>query len=120
MDLMAIAVDHMSLLPNVHVPLHFNPCKEITVFCLVRLPISYRLSKDESSTGHYLQIFPLPRANKVSAEDRKALCQWGFDTFNHDVAMIAIGYFDRFLSKRGLPVVEACLDNQREFQLLSL
>jgi hypothetical protein len=58
----------------------------------------------------------------VSAEDRKSLCQWGFDILdscnaNRQIAVIAIGYFDRFLSNRGLRVVEACLANVREFQL---
>ena len=58
----------------------------------------------------------------VTAEDRRDLCQWGFDILNvcrvnRCIAVIAIGYFDRFLSHRGLRVVEACLDNQREFQL---
>ncbi|KAL3764981.1 hypothetical protein ACHAWO_000207 [Cyclotella atomus] len=66
--------------------------------------------------AHYLY-----QAN-VSAEDRKSLCQWGFDILNackvnRDIAVIAIGYFDRFLSHRGLRVVEACLGNQRELQL---
>jgi hypothetical protein len=65
---------------------------------------------------HYLDL------TSVSAEDRKALCQWGFDfmdacNLNHDITIIAIGYFDRFFSNRGLRVVEACLDNRREFQL---
>jgi hypothetical protein len=65
---------------------------------------------------HYLD------QTSVSAEDRKALCQWGFDIMNacdlsHDITIIAIGYFDRFFSNRGLRVVEACLDNRREFQL---
>jgi hypothetical protein len=65
---------------------------------------------------HYLD------QTSVSVEDRKALCQWGFDVMdacnlNHDITIIAIGYFDRFFSNRGLRVVEAYLANQRQFQL---
>lgn len=65
---------------------------------------------------HYLEH------TSVVADDRSHLCQWGFDMMdackvNRNVATIAIGYFDRFLSRRGSRVVEACLANQREFQL---
>ena len=67
---------------------------------------------------------PLPYLNEttVTAEDRSSLCQWGFDIMdacnvNRCIAVIAIGYFDRFLSHRGSRVVEACLADQREFQL---
>ena len=67
---------------------------------------------------------PRPYLNQttVTAEDRCLLCQWGFDIsnvcrLNRCIAVIAIGYFDRFLSHRGLRAVEVCLANQREFQL---
>lgn len=101
----------------------FQPCKgdHCSLSCQIADILSViEVMKVQQATTyksfHYLE------QTKVSAEDRKALCQWGFDIMdacklNHDVAIIAIGYFDRFLSKRGLPVVEACLDNQREFQL---
>jgi hypothetical protein len=84
-----------------------------------KISIIQAMKVQEASTyrpAHYLY-----QAN-VSAEDRKSLCQWGFDILNackvnRDIAVIAIGYFDRFLSHRGLRVVEACLGNQRELQL---
>ena len=70
-------------------------------------------------TMHYLN------QTVVTEEDRELLCQWGFNVsdackVNHSIAVIAIGYFDRFLSKRGLRVVEVCLEDQREFQLAFL
>jgi hypothetical protein len=58
----------------------------------------------------------------VSANDRKKLCHWGLDVLNasntdRHLATVAITYFDRFLSRRGLRSVEACLASEREFQL---
>ena len=66
--------------------------------------------------SHYL------RQTAVTAEERAGLCQWGFDIvdacqINRNNAVIAIGYFDRYLSNRGVGCVEACLSNQRDFQL---
>lgn len=70
-------------------------------------------------TMHYLD------RTAVTEDDRERLCQWGFDVLgvckvNHSIAVIAIGYFDRFLSIRGLRVVELCLADQRELQLAFL
>lgn len=93
--------------------------------CLASYRIADQISKiqvmklQESTTYkplHYLDH------TAVTADDRRGLCQWGFEIMNAcnmkpDIAVIAIGYFDRFLSNRGLRVVEACLANQREFQL---
>ncbi|KAL7476197.1 hypothetical protein ACHAW6_002075 [Cyclotella cf. meneghiniana] len=71
--------------------------------------ISYRPS-------HYLDW-----AN-VTQHDRKEMCQWGFNIVDacgveRSLAVVAITYFDRFLSCRGVRVVEVCLASQREFQL---
>ncbi|KAL3773381.1 hypothetical protein ACHAWO_004950 [Cyclotella atomus] len=98
----------------------FQPCKGD--HCSLSCQIADILSVIEFNRPLPTNLFHYLEQTKVSAEDPKALCQWGFDIMdacklNHDVAMIAIGYFDRFLSKRGLPVVEACLDNQREFPI---
>jgi hypothetical protein len=58
----------------------------------------------------------------VSAEDRRALCKWGYEMvdackLDRYINIIAMGYFDRFMSNRGLSVIEVCLESQREFQL---
>ncbi|KAL3775434.1 hypothetical protein HJC23_010138 [Cyclotella cryptica] len=58
----------------------------------------------------------------VTQHDRKEMCQWGFSIvdaccLDHNLAVVAITYFDRFLSCRGVRVVEVCLASQREFQL---
>jgi hypothetical protein len=50
------------------------------------------------------------------------MCQWGFNIVDacgveRNLAVVAITYFDRFLSCRGVRVVEVCLASQREFQL---
>jgi hypothetical protein len=53
----------------------------------------------------------------VSANDRKKLCPINASNTDRHLATVAITYFDRFLSRRGLRSVEACLTNEREFQL---
>ena len=58
----------------------------------------------------------------ISPQDRMDVCQWGFQIsdaveVDHSIAVIAITYFDRFLSCRGLRAVEVCLRRKREFQL---
>jgi hypothetical protein len=84
-----------------------------------KISIIRTMQLQESTTyrpSHYLDH------TEVTAEDRKKLCQWGFhildaSKLDRHIVVIAIGYFDRFMSSRGLRVVEACLRNQREFQL---
>jgi hypothetical protein len=58
----------------------------------------------------------------ISPQDRMDVCQWGFQIsdaveVDRSIAVIAITYFDRFLSRRGLRAVEVCLRRKREFQL---
>jgi hypothetical protein len=58
----------------------------------------------------------------ISPQDRMDVCQWGFQIsdavgVDRSIAVIAITYFDRFLSCQGLRVVEVCLRRKREFQL---
>jgi hypothetical protein len=58
----------------------------------------------------------------ISPQDRMDVCQWGFQIsdeveVDRSIAVIAITYFDRFLSRRGLRAVEVCLLRKREFQL---
>lgn len=65
---------------------------------------------------HYLED------TAVTEQDRSRLCTWGYDIttacgMNPKVAAITIGYFDRFMSNRNTRTVEACLADQREFQL---
>ena len=67
-------------------------------------------------TSHYLE------GTVVTAHDRTKLCVWGYSMadackVDRNIATVAISYFDRFLSYRGLRYVEVCLDHQREFQL---
>ena len=50
------------------------------------------------------------------------MCQWGYRTVDackvdRNVAVAAITYFDRFLSFRGLRVVEDCVANHSAYQL---
>jgi hypothetical protein len=59
---------------------------------------------------------------EVTRSDRHAMCQWGFSILDackvdRHFAIVALTFFDRFLSCRGLRSVEACLARQREFQL---
>lgn len=59
---------------------------------------------------------------EVSENDREEMCKWGFGVveaiqLDRQIATIAIQYFDRYLSNRGLRSVEICLSGQREFQL---
>ena len=66
--------------------------------------------------SHYLE------GTAVTAHDRKKLCQWGYSLadackVDRNIATIAITYFDRFLSCRGLRSVEVSLRREREFQL---
>eukprot|EP00956_Cyclotella_meneghiniana_P006118 scaffold7977_cov77-Cyclotella_meneghiniana.AAC.1 len=84
-----------------------------------KISIIQTMMVQESST--YMTSHYLHRA-AVTAEERAWLCQWGFDILdaceiNRTIAVIAIGYFDRYLSNRGLECVEVCLSNQRDFQL---
>ena len=84
-----------------------------------KISIIQTMMVQESST--YMASHYLHRA-AVTAEERAWLCQWGFDILdaceiNRTIAVIAIGYFDRYLSNRGLECVEVCLSNQRDFQL---
>ena len=58
----------------------------------------------------------------LSPEDRVCVCKWGFELVeacdvDRNIAIVGIQYFDRFLSYRGLRVVEICLSREREFQL---
>ena len=66
--------------------------------------------------SHYLE------GTAVTAHDRKELCMWGYSMadvceVDRNIATVAITYFDRFFSCRGVRSVEVCLDHQREFQL---
>ena len=66
--------------------------------------------------SHYLDQMTL------SPEDRVCVCKWGFELVeacdvDRNIAIVGIQYFDRFLSCRGLRVVEICLSREREFQL---
>jgi hypothetical protein len=65
---------------------------------------------------HYLDSTTLTREHRVS------VCEWGFRLVeacdvDRNIAVVGIQYFDRFLSCRGLRVVEICLSREREFQL---
>jgi hypothetical protein len=66
--------------------------------------------------SHYLDQMTL------TSEDRASVCEWGFSLVeacdvDRNIAVVGIQYFDRFLSYRGLRVVEICLSREREFQL---
>ena len=76
--------------------------------------------KTQESTNykpsHYLE------GVNVTTQDRMELCQWGYNVMDvckvdRNIATVAISYFDRYLSCRGLRSVETCLANEREFQL---
>jgi hypothetical protein len=80
-----------------------------------------RTMKHQESTAYK----PLPYLADdvgVTHKDREALVQWGFGILDackvdRHFAIVAVSFFDRFLSCRGLRSVEACLARQREFQL---
>lgn len=70
----------------------------------------------------YRQLPYLTNNVEVTRSDRHAMCQWGFSILDackvdRHFAIVALTFFDRFLSCRGLRSVEACLARQREFQL---
>jgi hypothetical protein len=65
---------------------------------------------------HYLD------STTLTSEDRASVCEWGFSLVeacdvDRNIAVVGIQHFDRFLSCRGLRVVEICLSREREFQL---
>ena len=84
-----------------------------------KISVIHAMLRQESTTYkayHYLED------TIVTEQDRSSLCAWGYGittacNMNPKVAAIAIGYFDRFMSKRNTRAVEACLAGQREFQL---
>ena len=76
--------------------------------------------KNKESTAyrplHYLQ------GTVVTPHHREKLCQWGYNLadasqIDRSIATVTITYFDRYLSCRGLKLVEICLASLREFQL---
>ena len=79
--------------------------------------------KHQEST--YYKTSPYLHNVAVTEKDRHAMCQWGFDIvdgcqvcqIDRYVATVAISYFDRFLSCRGLRSVEICSVGRRDFQL---
>ena len=76
--------------------------------------------KDQEST-HYGPSNYLHGA-VLTHHERRQVCQWGFNLVeacgvDRYIAVVAITYFDRFLSSRGSESVRLCLISHREFQL---
>ena len=97
-------------------------CNVLTQYKMADMISRVRVMQLQEKTT-YITLDYLNQNNvTVTAEERRDLCQWGFDILdrlevNRYIAVVAIGYFDRFLSHSGSIVVEICLRDLREFQL---
>lgn len=105
-------------------PLHFEECQpqSCSASYYNAAYISDLVETMKNQESNVYRPFDYIDGATVTCEDRRGVCEWGYqivDEFELDrhIAVVAVTYLDRFLSCRGLRVVEICLDKRREFQL---